>query len=270
MKPLSENIDCLKNKTVLIVDDYPINLELMKIFVEETGALPLCATNGADCLEMIKKNKVDLILMDLNMPQMNGLETTKAIRAIPQFEDIVIIGVTGYENKEEIDSCREAGMNDAVPKFSFNPDILIELASIFFCKNPHIPDPLNVSVMPNDKMNMQSVIDFKKALRDFEGDSELLLSLTEKFVLTLQSQLDVIESSFRNNDPKKIELEAHKIKGGAANLYAYQLAEAARELEISCRTSQSPDAILNKLSVLQEQVDLFPSLVQCKAKHPVS
>lgn len=269
MNSSCENGNCLKNKTVLIVDDYAINLDLMKIFVQQADALSLCASNGAQCLETLKNKKVDMILMDLNMPQMNGLETTRAIRAMPQFENVVIIGVIGYEDQEEIDSCKQAGMNDAVPKFSFSQEKLIELANIYFGENSHVSDTSNSSIISNHKTDVLPVIDFQKALRDFEDDSELLLSLTEEFALTLKKQLDIIANALQKNDLKRIEMEAHSIRGGAANIHAYRLAEAARELEKSCRTSQSLNTIQNNQSALQKQIDDFSSFVQCYVRQTV-
>lgn len=264
------NINYLKNKTVLIVDDYAINQELMKIFILQTDAQALCASNGVECLETLKNNKVDMILMNLNMPQMNGLDTTRAIRAMPQFEKLVIIGVIGYEDQEEIDSCIQAGMNDAVPKFIINTEKLIELSQIYFSEDHHIQDTPTVITISNDDSSVQEVIDFDKALRDFENDSELLLSLIEEFTMTLKKQLDIIRNALLENDLKRIEMEAHSIKGGAANIHAYQLSNAAKELEKSCRTSQSIASIQNNLSVLQKQIDDFSSFVQCKINKPAT
>lgn len=264
-----ENINYLKNKTVLIVDDYKINQELLKIFVQQTDAIALCASNGAECLETLKNNKVDLILMDLNMPHMNGLDTTIAIRAQPQFANLTIIGVIGYEDQEEIDSCRQAGMNDAIPKFIINADKLTELAEIYLGENNRFPDSSTVTITSDNKSDVKPVIDFDKALKDFENDSELLLSLIVDFSQTLRKQLDIIRDALQKNDLKKIEMEAHTIKGGAANIHAYLLAESARALEKSCRTSESRDTILNNLSVLQKQIDDFSCFVQCKITQPV-
>lgn len=264
-----ENINYLKNKSVLIVDDYKINQELLKIFVQQADAIALCASNGAECLETLKNNKVDMILMDLNMPQMNGLDTTTVIRTMPQFANLTIIGIIGYEDQEEIDLCRQAGMNDAIPKFTINVYKLTELAEIYFGKNTHNADPSTVTMTPGDKSDVKPVIDFDKALRDFENDSEMLSSLTVEFTHTIKKQLDVIRDALQKNDLKKIEMEAHTIKGGAANIHAYLLAESARALEKSCRTSESRDTILNNLSALQKQIDNFSCFVQCKLIQPV-
>lgn len=260
----------VENKTILIVDDSAINVELMKIFVHETGALALSASNGVECLNILKSHKVDMILMDLNMPKMNGLEATKAIRAQPRYKDIIIIGVIGYDNGEETNSCRLAGMNDAIPKFSFNPDKLIEVTNIFF-NHKDISDNQNSiseysekSLVDINQFNEKPVMDFHKALKEFDNDSELLLSLIHNFIVTIQNQFENINKAFPKNDLIQIEFEAHSIKGGAANLCAYQLSDAAKELETACKAGQPAETILEKIIKLQKHILDFSNFISEK------
>lgn len=271
MKSDTENTNHLKNKTVLIVDDYDINVELMKIFVQETGALALSASNGTECLELIQNHDVDMVLMDLNMPEMNGIDATKAIRAMPQHKDVVIIGVIGYEDKEEIDTCRQAGMNDAVPKFTFNPDKLIEFGNIYFGGNSQPPqetftDLQAVSINRSDISGDSPVMDFDRALKEFDNDTELLLSLLQKFSVIVCNQLDIMNKAFENNDYKKIEIEAHSIKGGAANICAVQLSDAAGELENSCKTDQPGEVIFLNLSTLKMEINDLCTFINHKCR----
>ncbi len=276
MKSDTGNTNLLKNKTVLIVDDYDINVELMKIFVQETGALALSASNGTECLDIIQNHNVDMILMDLNMPEMNGIDATKAIRAMPQHKDVVIIGVIGYEDKEEIDICRQAGMNDAVPKFTFNPDKLIEFGNIYFSGNSISPQESLFTDLPaspdvsSDISIGSPVIDFDRALNEFDNDTELLLNLLQKFSGIICNQLDIINEAFGNNDYKKIQAEAHSIKGGAANICAFLLSDAARVLENSCKTDQPKEVISLNLSALKMEINGLCTFINNKCRSEVS
>ncbi len=256
----------LDNRTILIVDDYIVNVELLKIFVKDTGANALSASNGIECLEIIKKNKVDMILMDLNMPVMNGLETSKAIREMVQFKDIVIIGVIGYEDKAEIDSCIKAGMNDAVPKFTFSPGKLIEFANTYLIARKDASLDFNKSEVAETYAGVSisldnSIMDFDRALKEFDSDKELLMNLLKEFDGILEEQLLTINNSFQSGNFKQIEIEAHSIKGGAANICAQMLFVAAKELEFSCKKSLSKDLISEKINGLIEQKRAYSEFI---------
>jgi two-component system chemotaxis sensor kinase CheA len=119
----------LKNKRVLIVDDYCANKELFSIFVENAGGIVFGANNGKECLKIIEKELIDLVLMDKNMPEMNGVEAAKEIRKMHSGKDVIIIGITGSDDKADIDECLEAGMDIALAKTSCSFQKIIEIAS---------------------------------------------------------------------------------------------------------------------------------------------
>lgn len=261
----------LENRTVLIVDDYMVNVELLKIFVKETGGIALSASNGIECLDVIKKQKVDLILMDLNMPEMNGLEATKAIREMPEFKNMIIIGVIGYEDKEEIELCRNTGMNDAIPKFTFSPEKLMEIGNTYFTSNSNTgeiksmikPDEANCKNVTPDNL----IMDFDKALREFESDRELLINLLKEFDSIVKEQLESINDFLKNNEIKRVEIEAHTIKGGAANICAQLLFVSAKELESACKKSLDKEVIFEKLNELSKQARVFSEFVFQRVNH---
>jgi CheY-like chemotaxis protein len=121
-----------KDKTVLIVDDFKVNSELFSFIVAETGAAALTAANGRECIEIIQNCHVDMVLMDINMPVMNGIEAARTVRALPKGKQIPIVGISGDDRAEIKDACLRAGMNLVVSKLHLDENKLIEIAGLFF------------------------------------------------------------------------------------------------------------------------------------------
>lgn len=112
---LSQSLDW-SNKTILIAEDEELNFAVLKSALQRTGANIIWVQNGAEALEIIKNNKtIDIILMDIKMPEMNGIDATKAIRAV-MGDDLPIIAQTAYAMAGEKERCMEAGCSDYLAK----------------------------------------------------------------------------------------------------------------------------------------------------------
>ena len=105
-------------KTILIVEDNPINLKLLRDILNFQTFEVLEAIDGKSALELVEKNynKIDLILMDLQLPDINGLEVIKNIKADAESKDIPIIVVSAHAMESDMKKCREAGCIDYITK----------------------------------------------------------------------------------------------------------------------------------------------------------
>jgi two-component system sensor histidine kinase/response regulator len=255
----------LKNKNILIVDDYAINTELLSIFVADAGANPITASNGLECIEIVKKQQIDIILMDSNMPEMNGLDTTRALRLLPQFKNLIIIGISGNDNEGDERDCLDAGMNCVVSKLTLNDTKLIQLAESLM-QSPET-STMNVSnetlTQHNESARSntpEETLDYKKVLREFENDKELLDSLISDFNNITHRSAQSMKQALEISDYAFLQKESHGIKGGAANLCAMPLSNAAKALEDACRASAQPDEIeklFDSFMRALEQFNLF-------------
>jgi two-component system sensor histidine kinase/response regulator len=258
----------LQNKIILIVDDYQINTELLSLFVEDAGAIPLTASNGKECIDTITNQHVDMILMDSNMPVMNGIDATKAIRSLPQGKDIVIIGISGSDEGNDDELCLQAGMNLTAAKLLLNCEKLNEISELFFgsatiSTKPHEAVESTIkqsSCEIADSNTAPLIINYDKALKEFEDDKELLNTLIEDFNRIIHSQLLLMQQALENSDFETIQRESHGIKGGAANLCALPLSDAAKLLETACKQHSEKENIkqlLDKFVCELNAFDLF-------------
>jgi CheY-like chemotaxis protein len=114
-------------RRVLLVEDEPINQEVSRELLEAVGFVVDLAENGSQALEMAAANDYELIFMDLQMPVMNGIEATIAIRGMPAYSKIPIVAMTANAFDEDRQQCLEAGMNDHIGK-PVEPEKLFSVA----------------------------------------------------------------------------------------------------------------------------------------------
>jgi CheY-like chemotaxis protein len=114
----------LKGFAILVVEDNELNQMVAKGLLEYNGASVAIANHGKEALEILRNEKMDCVLMDIQMPVMDGLETTQMIRANAQWADLLIIAVTANADHQYKDLCRSVGMNDFLTK-PINPELLV-------------------------------------------------------------------------------------------------------------------------------------------------
>jgi hypothetical protein len=108
---------------ILLVDDEPVNLEVARFLLEGSGLMVDTATNGEEALVLVREMTYAVILMDMQMPKLDGLEATRQIRALPRYRNVPIVAMTANAFAEDKLRCLEAGMNDSLIK-PFVPDML--------------------------------------------------------------------------------------------------------------------------------------------------
>ena len=106
----------MQGHTVLLVEDYPTTQQITRHHLESAGINVVLAENGIKGIQSLGKHKVNCILMDVQMPQMDGLEATRLIRKLPDWGKIPIIGMTASAFEEDIQACLDVGMNDVLTK----------------------------------------------------------------------------------------------------------------------------------------------------------
>ncbi|TPE52323.1 response regulator [Maribrevibacterium harenarium] len=212
----------LLGKRILLAEDNPINAEIAKALLEKLGVMTIHAANGRLAVEMLAHNEVDLILMDVQMPEMDGFEATEAIIERYGNQRPPILALTAGVLESDRNQALQAGMDDFLTK-PLDPLLLLNKLEqwILGDENEALP-PLETQSKPI------LILDVDAGLMRFGGDSERYRQILERFELMLKVYLD---------DAKKLPTsgyELHSMKGAAANIgadaFAVKLADYEHQL----------------------------------------
>lgn len=201
----------VRHLKVLLVEDNDINRLYAKSILKNWHCTADIAENGLVAIEKVKNNRYDIILMDVQMPVMDGYEATKAIRMMnPPLRDIPIVALTANATKKDVEKCLEAGMNDYLPK-PFTPDDLQR--KIF---GDLKIKPSNVDGVKLTDNNKDLPFDFTY-LRNVSGNNEeFIREMIQTFVQTIPPILTEMNSSVMQKDWDKLAKLAHQIKPSLA------------------------------------------------------
>lgn len=251
--------------SILVVEDYGPNQEVAKMHLENAGHKTTIAGNGAEAVELCRKEKFDLILMDVQMPVMDGLEATRQIRTTCEDGDkTTIIALTANADEETRSLCREAGMNDLVTKpirkknflsvvdkwLFFSPDE--RKGEIFeLTENESGDTEIHSETLSEELPEEVPPVDFEAAIEEFES-LDFIKEMFDQFLLNIEAQIPKMESAIAEADTETVRKEAHAVKGGAFTLEARPLAEAAKKIE-SLAKEERIDEIENMISVFKEK-----------------
>ncbi len=218
---------------ILFVEDYPTNQQVALFHLREAGYQVDLAENGYLGVEAYKAKHYDLIMMDIQMPVMDGYEATKAIRNLEQRskkgERVPIVAMTAHAVKGYMEKCLDVGMDDYIVKPVKRIDLLAAVKKWVGGADPS--DSTLEVFRPEPIKGTGEPMDFDRALEEFMGKKEILLEVLKEFVETLRSQIQIMREAISTGDADRLWREAHSIKGGAANLVAEKLSRLALEIE---------------------------------------
>ena len=217
---------------ILVAEDHPVNQRLARKILEAAGHRVAVAPNGAEAVAACGAADFDLVLMDVQMPVMDGLEATRRIReAQGRTGKIPILGLTANADTETLTACRQAGMDDVVSKPFGRQTLLALIARWIDAGTGSVPAPEGPGVDPAGPADDRQPLDFERAVSEF-GSVPLVERLACEYADLLQSQMARIDQALDRGDLDQVRREAHAIKGSAGNLGADPLADTARRVEM--------------------------------------
>ncbi|MEO7961498.1 MAG: response regulator [Ginsengibacter sp.] len=210
---------------ILLVEDNLVNQEVATAMLIKKGHTVVIANNGQEAVAFYKKEFFDLVLMDVQMPLLNGYEATQQIRAIENntARHIPIIGLTANAMKGHREKCLEAGMDDYVSKPIRFGDLLSALDRVK--EKSYSKAPANLQIET-------SLVSLSTLLENLGGDIEVLENILEKFEPTLLSSMRVIELNASEGNTSEIILAAHTIKGQCMNVEMKNVVDIAGQIEV--------------------------------------
>lgn len=224
-----------KNIRVLLVEDYESNQHLITRQLEGAGFKVTLAGNGEEAVRLFRSRPFDIVLMDIQMPVMDGYQATAIMRSLEKDgEKTPIIAMTAYAMKGNREECINAGMDDYITK-PLKREVLISTVTRWIQKEGRrMPPSYNFYMRHSLQAEMPvpvQVFDLDQALDEFGQDEAFLSEVFDAFLEVVGKQIPELTRAVKDKNTDVIVSEAHSIKGGAANLTAVQLSAAAAHLE---------------------------------------
>ncbi len=256
---------------ILLVEDNDINQELALELLRCTGAELVIVDNGAKAVQMVINGKgiFDLVLMDVQMPIMDGYDATRLIRKDGRFNDLPIIALTAHAMQEERQKLLQAGMNAHIAK-PINAKIMMETIGLFLGnvhKQSALPagTPLRLIAPPDDKAD-DDRLDRASALDRLDGNIKMYHWLLRSFIEKNESALLEIEEALQANDTTRAIRAAHTMKSSAATIGADRLAQQARTLERSIEEQTAQDLLWEEYRLFVTEMELVIPLLQSEVQ----
>jgi PAS domain S-box-containing protein len=233
---------------ILIAEDNKTNMLFATTVVKKLlpNAEILEAKNGKKAVNLYKEhsNDLDMIFMDIQMPEMNGYQVTRTIRAMEETGKIPIIALTAGTVKGEREKCEKAGMDDFISK-PVKAEIVKETIIKWLSDIPTEEKAVKISEGISEKVNnvkneLQAypVFDYEDLSNRLMEDRELIEELVASTIDEFPAQIDNLKELLKNGHGEKIELQAHSIKGSASNISAKALTLVALKIEKASENNQ--------------------------------
>lgn len=238
---------------ILAVEDNPVNQKVIVRMLEKRGHSIKLASNGIEALKAMEIDTFDLVLMDVNMPEMDGLTATSRIREKEKStgDHIRIIAMTAYALKGDRERCIQAGMDDYLAK-------PIKSAKLYELIEGQFVSPDDPAGKGEGFSN--DVFDRDDALDSMDGDMDLLKEMVVEFLEQLPKDINALQESISNKDTVTLERTAHTIKGSTGILSARNTYEVAQRLEVMGKEGELDEAMHTYDSLIKESEKLRKAL----------
>jgi two-component system sensor histidine kinase/response regulator len=253
---LMENLDAIKGASILVAEDNEFNQQIATELLTDAGFKVDIAENGRKAIEMLNKRTYDVVLMDMQMPVMDGTTATREIRKDERFKDLPILAMTANVMEADIEKCREAGMWDHIGK-PIDPDELF--AKLLKWVKPRqsgevqetaaVPlketEPAKEKLKPARQDDLPEIpgLDTKLGLKRVMGKKKFYLDMLRKYIENQGQAPAQILQSLDSDDYATAERQAHTAKGVSGNIGATELQGMAADLEKAIREKSPREEI---------------------------
>jgi PAS domain S-box-containing protein len=219
---------------ILLAEDNKLNQKFVSCLLNQSGHQVFCVDNGNEVLEAIEQMKFDLILMDVQMPELDGVSATKRIRSTHNKKinaDIPIIALTAYAMKGDRERFINAGMDDYITKpVNFN-ELKWIMTRVLNTRRKHISE----SMPTNSQINRLPSLDRQTGLHRVKGKAELLNELYQMYIADLPELIHRIKDAADQSDFEKLSNTAHRLKSTSGTIGAVQSQHLSHQIEIASR-----------------------------------
>jgi CheY-like chemotaxis protein len=266
---------------ILLVEDNELNQQVVLGFLEDTKAKVDVANNGLVALEKLAEKNYDLVLMDIQMPEMDGVTATQEIRKQAKYKALPIIAMTAHAMADELNKCLEAGMNEYFTK-PIDPNALFSLMARYLSEK-------TTSLQLEDKVAQASeslithckktlieritdlgCLDSNKALLAMGGRTHIYEKLVIDFCKSTQELKQQIQQAYQEKDFETLYRIVHSLKSNSAYIGAVQLVKLSTELEAAINDQpETISLLIDKLTSEHQRIlDSLALLDEVKSGKP--
>lgn len=250
-------IKTLSPLRILLAEDNQVNQKVALLMLEKLGYRADVVGNGQEVLQSLRQAPYDVILMDVEMPEMDGLSAARAIRQWGELPDQPwIIAVTAYAMPGDRERCLQAGMNDYISKPVREKDLIgaLQRVNLSQAGGQETPAPKAPAPIPPETVLDPRVL---QDLRELGGDqsSAIIQDLCQTYLNTAPTLLAQIQRALAGEDWAALRQAAHSLGSSSANLGARAFAQACRQWENAARAGTAPDLSFTDLEQSYQQVE---------------
>jgi ammonium transporter, Amt family len=238
-----------KRLRVLVADDNEVNQMVASEMLRAAGHTPTVVCNGREAVAAIRNEAFDVVLMDCEMPEMDGFAATQMVRALEMDGScgnsawpLPIIALTAQAIQGDRERCLAAGMTDYVTKPVNREELLRTIGKCVAAGGPPVGETegsfASVSARPDED---ELVLDTRQLSERFQGDLDFIDELLQMFISTAQVNVAQLKASIADRRIEEAARLAHKLKGSAGNVAATRLSDAVAELETAVRAGWQGD-----------------------------
>ena len=241
---------------ILLAEDNLINQKVSLKILSSAGYQATAVNNGAEAVEAVKNSDYDLVLMDIQMPVMDGFAATSEIRNLSEEKyKVPIVALTAHALMGDKEKCIRAGMNDYISKPIVAQDLINKIDSLL---NNNKTKKKNVS---QDSEHDNSVFDFDRLIKVSMGDTSFEKELLSSYVNDVEEKIRLLYDLASEKDLKRIVEIAHTVKGASYSVGAKKVGDEAYAIEISGR-SNDLDSAKDRFANLQSAVSETKSVLK--------
>lgn len=248
----NQRLQVIQGSRILLVEDNPLNQQVGREFLQAAGLEVEVAENGLQALEALQGNDYDLVLMDIQLPDMDGLEATRHIRGDSRFQDLPIVALTAHALESDTKISLEAGMNDHLNK-PIQPEALYQSLLKWIPAKQSQEQPAEMMAKADVVEEAQSEqdagldlpllpgLELREALKRLNDNTRLLLSMVQEFLKAYSTAPAWLQEQAEAGRWQEIRTKAHTLKGSAAYIGAVELQQAATALEQALKQEEDED-----------------------------
>ena len=250
------DLNRFKGTRILLAEDNLLNQQIATEILEDEGFVVEIANNGEEAVNMTNKSQYDIVLMDMQMPIMDGLEATKTIRQKFSKNDLPILAMTANASDADRDKCLEAGMNAHITK-PIDPNLLFAgLAKWIKEKNSKLINDEKILISAKEEIKVPEIngLDSRLGLQVAAGKVSLYIKMLKTFSHDQINAVSDIKRALDIKDYLTAQRVAHTLKGTCGSIGAIEIQKIAGEVEGQCLDKIEVDEIIKNLDLIQPKL----------------